>query len=226
MAPVKRIVIVDRDHSFRRLLTEQLAAQDAWTIGEAEDAEAALASADPVDAVLLSAEDPAAAIRRLRDAEVRCPVILLAEAGSDGDALIGPATGANDVIVKPFRLGALLVRLRSQLELYERSQEATIAVGPYTFRPAAKTLQRGADDERIRLTEKETAILLYLHQAGGRVVSREMLLGEVWGYTAGVTTHTLETHIYRLRQKIEGDPANAEILVTDAGGYRLATWPA
>ena len=73
-----------------------------------------------------------------------------------------------------------------------------------------------------RLTEKETSILKFLYRSGATVVGRDTLLGEVWGYNAGVTTHTLETHVYRLRQKIEDDPSNAELLVTEPGGYRLA----
>jgi DNA-binding response OmpR family regulator len=73
----------------------------------------------------------------------------------------------------------------------------------------------------VRLTEKETAILKYLYRSGHKVVSRGVLLDEVWGYNAGVNTHTLETHIYRLRQKIERDPSHAEILITESGGYRL-----
>ena len=73
----------------------------------------------------------------------------------------------------------------------------------------------------MRLTEKETAILRYLYRAGQRPVSRETLLQEVWGYNSGVTTHTLETHIYRLRQKVEKDAASPAILVTESGGYKL-----
>jgi len=73
----------------------------------------------------------------------------------------------------------------------------------------------------LRLTEKEAAILRFLHRADRQVVSREVLLKDVWGYNANVTTHTLETHIYRLRQKIETDPTDARLLVTDAGGYKL-----
>jgi DNA-binding response OmpR family regulator len=77
------------------------------------------------------------------------------------------------------------------------------------------------NDRKIRLTEKETAILKFLYRAGDKPVAREVLLDEVWGYNAAVATHTLETHIYRLRQKIERDPSNATILVTEPGGYRL-----
>mgnify|MGYP000738789008 CR=1 FL=1 len=110
--------------------------------------------------------------------------------------------------------------IRSQLRSHEASEDAVFRIGPYEFRPASKLL---VDDKakKVRLTEKETSILKYLYRAGDRPVGRSTLLNEVWGYNAGVTTHTLETHIYRLRQKIEPDPANARILVTEPGGYRL-----
>ena len=94
------------------------------------------------------------------------------------------------------------------------------SVGPYSFRPGSKMLT-GANARKVRLTEKETAILRFLYRAGQQPVSRETLLQEVWGYNSGVTTHTLETHIYRLRQKIEPEPGQARLLLTDAGGYGL-----
>ena len=77
--------------------------------------------------------------------------------------------------------------------------------------------------KKVRLTEKETNILKFLHRSTESVVPREQLLHEVWGYNAGVTTHTLETHIYRLRQKIEPDPSQARLLVTESGGYKLVS---
>ena len=80
---------------------------------------------------------------------------------------------------------------------------------------------RETDQRKVRLTDKETAILKYLYRAGDKAVAREKLLDEVWGYNAAVTTHTLETHVYRLRQKIEEDPSTAKLLVTEAGGYKL-----
>jgi len=115
----------------------------------------------------------------------------------------------------------LLARLRAHIRQHERSDDAVFTIGPYTFQPSAKLLVNNDDDKKVRLTDKETAILKYLYRAGDRVVGRDVLLDEVWGYNAGVTTHTLETHVYRLRQKIEFDPSNAKILVTEPGGYRL-----
>jgi DNA-binding response OmpR family regulator len=147
---------------------------------------------------------------------------MLTASATDSDQILGLDAGANDYIPKPFRLGVLLARLRAQLRQHEQSEDATFSIGPYAFRPAAKLLVHRQTQKKLRLTEKETAILKYLYRAGERAVGRDVLLGEVWGYNAGVTTHTLETHIYRLRQKIESDPSKPQILVTEPGGYRLA----
>ena len=139
---------------------------------------------------------------------------------TDSDTILGLESGANDYVAKPFRFAVLLARIRAQLRQHEASEDAVFSVGPYSFRPGSKMLT-GANARKVRLTEKETAILRFLYRAGQLPVSRETLLQEVWGYNSGVTTHTLETHIYRLRQKIEKDAANPEILVTEAGGYKL-----
>jgi DNA-binding response OmpR family regulator len=113
----------------------------------------------------------------------------------------------------------LLERLRAGLRNNESEADA-LTIGPNTFRPTVKLLSDTEGGRKVRLTEKESAILEFLYRAG-RAIGRDTLLGEVWGYNAGVATHTLETYVYRLRRKIERDPANAEILVTEPGGYRL-----
>ncbi len=158
--------------------------------------------------------------RLLRKSKVRCPIIMLTAADSEADTILGLESGANDYVTKPFRFGVLLARIRAQLRSHEQSEDAVFQIGHYTFRPSAKLLL-DEHNKKVRLTEKETSILKYLYRAGERVVGREILLPEVWGYNSGVTTHTLETHIYRLRQKIEKDPANARLLVTEPGGYKL-----
>ena len=158
--------------------------------------------------------------RLMRKQGVKCPILMLTGHATDSDTILGLDAGANDYVSKPFKLPVLLARIRAQLRQHEQSEDAVFAVGPYTFKPAAKVLL-DERDKKIRLTEKETNILKYLYRANDAVVPRDELLHEVWGYNAGVTTHTLETHIYRLRQKIEPDPSNARILVTEPGGYRL-----
>ena len=160
------------------------------------------------------------ACRLMRKGGLKAPVIMLTGADSDSDTILGLEAGANDYVTKPFRFGVLLARIRAHLRQHEQSEDAVFKVGPYTFKPSAKMLVDDAD-KKVRLTEKETAILKFLYRTGAKTVGRDVLLHEVWGYNSGVTTHTLETHIYRLRQKIERDPSNAELLVTEAGGYKL-----
>jgi DNA-binding response OmpR family regulator len=190
------------------------------------DAQAQLAVADArFDAVILDVGLPDGDGRdlcaKLRKQGQKMPIIMLSGLDTESDEVRGLDVGANDYVAKPFKLAVLLARLRAQLRIFENSEDAVFTIGPYTFRPAAKLLQEPAKNHRIRLTEKETAILKFLYHAGTRTVARRVLLNEVWGYNAAVTTHTLETHIYRLRQKIEPDSANARLLMTDGGGYRL-----
>jgi DNA-binding response OmpR family regulator len=227
----KRILLVDDDPALRETLAEQLALHEEFEVRQADSAAAALEAVKEgqVDLLLLDVGLPDMEGRVLcrlqRSQGVRCPVDKLTAAAGDADTILGLEAGANDYVVKPFKFAVLLARVRAQLRQHEQSEDAVFAIGPYTFRPAAKLLLanvEGRGQRKVRLTEKETNILKYLYRAGGRVVSRDVLLNEVWGYNAGVTTHTLETHVYRLRQKIEADPSHAQLLVTEPGGYRLA----
>lgn len=226
MTQRKRILLVDDDDMLRQSLREQLLAE-GFAVSEADTGEGALAKAAEAsaDAVLLDVGlpdiDGRDVCRRLRDGGLAVPIIMLTAADSEADTVRGLESGANDYVAKPFRLAVLIARLRAHLRQHEHSDDAILLLGPYRFKPAAKMLV-DAKERKIRLTEKEAAILKYLYRAGA-VVGREVLLHEVWGYGPGLTTHTLETHIYRLRQKIEADPANARILLTEPGGYRLAT---
>ncbi len=225
--PVRRILLVDDDPALRQSLGEQLRLHEEFVAVEAASGLQAieLAKLERFDAVLLDVGlpdmDGREVCRLLRRNGVDAPIIMLTGADSEVDTILGLESGANDYVTKPFRLGVLLARLRAHLRQHEGSESAVFTVGPYTFRPGAKFLLDEKAKKKIRLTEKETAILKYLYRIGSRAVDRDTLLGEVWGYNAGVTTHTLETHVYRLRQKIERDPSNARILVTEPGGYRL-----
>jgi DNA-binding response OmpR family regulator len=229
MSAERPILIVDDDGVLRETLADQLAvdgeftAVAAGTIGEAE--EKLNAKDARFDAVILDVGLPDGDGRdlctKLRRQGQKMPIIMLTGSDAETDVVRGLDSGANDYIAKPFRLNELLARLRAQLRIFENSEDAVFTIGPYTFRPSAKLLQDPVKNRRIRLTEKEAAILKFLYRAGTRAVARQVLLNEVWGYNAAVTTHTLETHIYRLRQKIEPDPANARLLVTEGGGYRL-----
>jgi DNA-binding response OmpR family regulator len=223
----KKILLVDDDDALRQTLGEQLRLHEEFETFFAESGTEGLelAKADYYDAIILDVGlpdmDGREVCRLMRRCGIKSPIIMLTAAGSDADTILALDSGANDYVTKPFRLGVLLARLRAQLRQHEQSEDAVFTIGPYTFQPSAKILVHNENKKKIRLTEKETSILKYLYRSGSAVVGRDALLGEVWGYNAGVTTHTLETHVYRLRQKIESDPSNAEILVTEPGGYRL-----
>jgi len=227
MTTGKRVLIVDDDTTLLQMLGEQLQLHEEFsTVGAETGAEALEAvKSDYFDVIILDVGlpdmDGREVCRLMRRSGVKSPIIMLTGADTDADTILGLDSGANDYITKPFRLGVLLARLRAHIRQHERSDDAVFTIGPYTFQPSAKLLVDNEDKRKIRLTDKETAILKYLYRAGDRVVGREVLLDEVWGYNAGVTTHTLETHVYRLRQKIERIPSSAKILTTEPGGYRL-----
>ncbi|WP_439817331.1 response regulator transcription factor [Zavarzinia sp. CC-PAN008] len=227
MVPTKRLLLVDDDSALRQALSEQLNLLEEFEAVEVETGAAGLDAArhGRFDLILLDVGlpdlDGREVCRMMRRNGITAPIIMLTGHDSDADTILGLESGANDYITKPFRFGVLLARLRAHLRQHESSEDAEFRIGPYTFRPGSKLLSADDGKRKVRLTEKETSILKFLYRAGEKVVGRETLLNEVWGYKAGVSTHTLETHIYRLRQKIEIDPSNASLLITEAGGYRL-----
>ncbi|MGE8940576.1 response regulator transcription factor [Leptospira interrogans] len=226
MSTARKILIVDDDEDLRESLREQLALHDEFEVVTAATAGKGIEATkgDHLDLLILDVGlpdmDGREACKALRKGGFKAPIIMLTGNDSDADMILGLDAGANDYVTKPFKFAVLLARIRAQLRQHEQSEDAVFAIGNYTFKPASKLLldEKGS---KIRLTEKEASILKFLYRAGERVVTRDVLLHEVWGYNAGVTTHTLETHIYRLRQKIEKDPSNAELLVTETGGYKL-----
>jgi len=226
MGQLKKILLVDDDEDLREALSEQLVMTEDFDVFEAGNGSEGMAKArDGIyDLVILDVglpdTDGRELCRLMRKQGVKAPIMMLPGHGGDADTILGLDAGANDYVSKPFKFPVLLARIRAQLRQHEQSEDAVFQLGPYTFKPAMKILI-GEDDRKIRLTEKETNILKFLYRSSEGVVARDVLLHEVWGYNAGVTTHTLETHIYRLRQKIEPDPSNARLLVTESGGYRL-----
>ena len=226
MPQVRKILIADDDEDLGSTLAEQLDLNEEFSTIQAGTAKAAIEAArrESPDLVIMDVGlpdmDGRQAVLHLRNEGFKNPVIILTGHTSDEDAVVGLDSGANDYVLKPFRYAVLLARIRAHLRQHEASDDAVFQIGTYIFKPSSKHLvsEKGG---KLRLTEKETAILKFLYRANASVVTRDVLLREVWGYNANVTTHTLETHIYRLRQKIEKDPANAQLLVTDSGGYKL-----
>jgi len=131
----------------------------------------------------------------------------------------------SQIFTKPVRMGVVFDRIEHLVNRIRQDKApAYLTIGPWALDMVHSCLRRNdeQDAQETRLTDKERDILHVLHQNAGKSVSRVTLLQEVWGYVDGVETHTLETHIYRLRQKIEPDPSIARLLMTEAGGYRLA----
>ncbi len=227
MSVHKHVLLIDDDADLRHALADQLTLVDDFTVDEVSTGAEGLKRARAGDYNLILLDiglpdlDGRELCRMLRKSGLKMPIILLTAAATDADTILGLDSGANDYVIKPFNFAVLLARMRAQLRQFEQSEDAVFRMGPYTFRPSQKVLvdeERGS--QKVGLTGKETDLLKYLYRASG-AVSREVLLDQVWGYNATVSTHTLETHIYRLRQKLERDPANATILITEGGGYRL-----
>lgn len=222
----RTVLLVDDDNDLREVIVEQLSLYEEFEVLQEASAAKGIEAArnSVIDLIVMDVGlpdmDGREAVKLLRKGGFKSPIVMLTGHDTDSDTILGLEAGANDYITKPFKFAVLLARMRAQLRQHEQSEDATFVVGHYTFKPSQKLLL-DAKGGKIRLTEKEASIIKFLYRTGGKVVSRDILLEEVWGYNSGVTTHTLETHVYRLRQKIESDPSNATILVTESGGYKL-----
>ena len=228
MSGSRHILIVDNNRALRSTLALALETVGGFKVRMAEDAAAALslarATSQHFDAIVLDIAPVSGGLDlclALRENEVRAPIIMVTEASDEEDVVRGLDAGANDYVVKPFRLAEVIARLRAQIRAFETSEDAVLLIGPYHFRPGPRTLTEPTSNRRVRLTDKEASVLKHLYRAGRTPVTRQALLREVWGYAQGASTHTVETHIYRLRRKIEPDVTEARILVNIDGGYRL-----
>ncbi len=226
MTGQRHILVVDDDPDLRMALRRPLIAEGYKVTEAASAAEAARMATVPgrrFDLIILDlglpdgdGRDLCAALRRQG---ISVPIILLTGLAEENEVVRGLDSGANDYVIKPFRVSELLARVRAQLRVHDSSEDAELAIGRFRFRPGDRLLIE-FDGTRVRLTGKEAAVLKYLFRAHN-AVSRTELLQQVWGYNATATTHTVETHIYRLRQKLESDPARLSMLLNEDGGYRL-----
>ena len=221
------ILVADNDEDLRRILVEQLQIDDEYVVSETAEGSEAIkyVGKQYFDAIVLDLGlpdiDGREVCRVMRKNGVKSPIIIISDADTDKDTILGLESGANDYVAKPFRIGVLLARIRAQIRQHEQSEYAVFRIGHYSFRPGARLLLDNETNRTVTLTDKETAIIKFLYFSNGKVVSREVLLDEVWGYNPDMATHTLETHVYRLRQKLERDPSKSVLLVTEQNGYRL-----
>ncbi|MEZ5757619.1 MAG: response regulator transcription factor [Emcibacteraceae bacterium] len=227
MSHTYTILLVDDDDDLRENLAMQLSFHEEFKTVQCNNGKCGLdaVKAKDFDLIILDVGMPdidgREVCRMMRKSGVSTPIIMLTANASEADTILGLDAGANDYVTKPFKFGVLLARIRAHLRQHLISEDASYPIGHYIFKPGEKTLTDKDTEEKIRLTEKETAILKFLKRADGATISREKMLNEVWGYNSNVTTHTLETHIYRLRQKIEKNPSDARIIITENGGYSM-----
>jgi len=221
-----KILLINNDKDLGEALAFQLPLSEKYQIIETSDETRALTQINNnfCDLVIINSQSSALKecnlTKSLRLDGYKKPIIMLINRNSNLDIPDDQSHKADEYIVKPFRYPVLLKSIETQLHKFKKSENTQYNIGNYVFKPNSKILESN-ENRSIRLTEKENNILKFLYKNLGNFISREILLHEVWGYNSTVTTHTLETHIYRLRQKIEDDPSNACFLITEPGGYKL-----
>ena len=230
MSTQRHILIADPDTTERAALAAELAGLGYTVTQTASGSEAtalAMSRSGRIDLMMVHSDLPdiegSDLVARLRRRGVGTPIILITDSAAEDDVVGGLDAGADDVMVRPMRQRELGARLRAHLRAGGARGETDLRIGPATFRPSSRTLIHPDVARPLKLTEKETALLLRLYRGDGRPVSRLTLLREVWGYSPETSSHTVETHIYRLRRKIEPTPRSVPLLISESGGYRLTT---
>jgi DNA-binding response OmpR family regulator len=225
----RHVLIVGADAALRDTLAQPLESDGNFRVTDtAGDAEAIMWMQErkPLfDAIIVLSAAVSTDVNnfcmRLRRRGLRVPIVVLSDSLAEQDVVDALNAGATDYLVLPFRLAELKARLRAHIRDYENCEHAVLTLGPYHFRPGARLLHEPIENRRIRLTQKEVTILKCLHRATGTPLSRQAMLREVWSYSAKASTQTVESHIYRLRRKIEPDPSRPSVILHDGGGYRL-----
>ena len=224
MSSFSKILLINSDRDLSEALIYQLSLNDKYQIIELdEDSVLTQINNNSCNIIIINSQPSKLnghnLTKKLRVGGFKNPIIMLITQSDASNVDNKLTIEANEYITKPFKYPALLKSIELQLRQFGKTENTQYNIGSYVFKPNSKVLE--SKNKSIRLTEKENDILKFLYQNLKTIVSRELLLYEVWGYNSKVTTHTLETHIYRLRQKIEIDPANACFLITETGGYRL-----
>ncbi len=233
MTATKRVLIVEDDAHIGDLLRMHLA-DEGYSVHHAATGDAgvdALEAAGPWDALVLDLMLPGVdgleICRRARALARYVPIIIISARGSEMQRILGLELGADDYLAKPFSMPELVARVRALLRRAEamarnaRIDAGAIEVGGLRVDPVARTAS--VDGAALELTPREFDLLLFFARHVGQVFTRAELLNQVWGYQHDGYEHTVNSHINRLRSKIERDPATpARILTVWGRGYRLA----
>ncbi|MAQ03628.1 MAG: DNA-binding response regulator [Rhodospirillaceae bacterium] len=227
MVKRKTILFVSEALLLKELLLDQLQKQGEYLLEESLSVTEAISLIvkEHFDCILIdnSLADVSLSnlCKNIRLEGVRSPIILVAEELGEDVAIAALDAGANDYVLKPFKINVLVAKIRSNIRQFEQSEFAILRFGRFSFKPGDKILLNNSSKEEVRLTDKETAIIKLLYLSGGEVVTRATLLEEVWGYNTTLTTHTLETHIYRIRQKVGNASSGQDFIATESEGYRM-----
>jgi DNA-binding response OmpR family regulator len=224
------ILIVDDEPEMVRGLADNLKFEGYTTLTAGNGADAvALATREALDLIILDVMMPAMSgwdvCRQLRRHGIDVPIIMLTARGAEADRVQGLELGADDYVTKPFSLRELLARVRAVLRRPgPREKFEELAFGDVRVRRRARQVHRAGRE--VALTRKEFDLLVYFVEHRGEVITRDRLLDEVWGYEQFPTTRTVDTHVLRLRQKLEHDPEHPTwILTVHRQGYKFATGP-
>ena len=227
MVKRKTILFVSEVLLLKQLLLDQLQKQGEYLLEESLSVTEAISLIvkEHFDCILIDSSLADVSLsnlcKNIRQEGVRSPIILVAEELGEDVAIAALDAGANDYVLKPFKINVLVAKIRSNIRQFEQSEFAILRFGRFSFKPGDKILLNNSSKEEVRLTDKETAIIKLLYLSGGEVVTRATLLEEVWGYNTTLTTHTLETHIYRIRQKVGNASSGQDFIATESEGYRM-----
>ena len=227
MVKRKTILFVSEALLLKQVLLDQLQKQGEYLLEESLSVTEAISLIvkEHFDCILIDSSLADVSLsnlcKNIRQEGVRSPIILVAEELGEDVAIVALDAGANDYVLKPFKINVLVAKIRSNIRQFEQSEFAILRFGRFSFKPGDKILLNNSSKEEVRLTDKETAIIKLLYLSGGEVVTRATLLEEVWGYNTTLTTHTLETHIYRIRQKVGNASSGQDFIATESEGYRM-----
>jgi DNA-binding response OmpR family regulator len=221
-----KILIIEDDTDLREIIAEELMLLEEFYAIETGTAKRGLESikSDLPDLIILDLSLPDGhgldVLKVIRDQGVTCPIVVLTAETDEVILVKGLEMGANDFVIKPFSFPVLLARIRTHIGQHEMSGEAVFVIGGNIIHPRKKLLV-DVTGRKSLFTEKEIELLKYLYRANEKVVNANELYREVWGASIQLNTHTLESHIYRLRRKIEPNSKIFIHLITCDGGYKL-----
>jgi two-component system alkaline phosphatase synthesis response regulator PhoP len=222
----KRILIVEDDPDIAKLIANYLT-REGYGVSTAPDGASGLklAKGSPLDLLILDLMlpeiDGLEVCKALRGnpGTAALPILMLTAKGEESDRIVGLELGADDYVTKPFSPKELVARVKALLRRSERPEKspATYTYGPLVLDETRHDVK--LNGKEVRLTAKEFGLLAHLLKSRGRVLTREMLLENIWGYDANVSTRTVDVHIRRLREKIP--ILNKAIITVMSHGYKL-----